>query len=505
MREEEIAQEPYGDSGLRPDVIEFVRNELGWTYPTSIQRAVYPLAVKRHNPQDRCILLDGTRKDGRLYAYIESSIQAHADKERRFRYVRPKAIVLAPSSELARQVAEEFNKFEARFKVKSSLITSDKSIDEQLRGLSTQTDIIISTPGRLHQHLAYIKAQPDPKAVLCMSRLQHFVVDECDKLLSLGFLPEVLNVWESITPPLERHRGRGIQVIVCSATIVQGVHGNMSVPKSVKQIQYEVTSRRKTTLLLYLIRRRGNVSLKNKKTLIFVRTIQRCTRLVERLTALKLRAAELHSKVSPTKRLKVIQGIKLGEIDYIVATDIATRGIDLPILDYVVNFDLPNVPADYVHRVGRVGRAGREGVAVAFVAKDPVAIKHTNAPDATLDEQQMMRDITALLADSFTDKHASKIEKRKIPGPFLDVDSYYELKPIIGDPKYRELAQHAILDSRSRSLLKGEKGGKTPPTEALPEAQYTDLINEFNERAAKKKGVIVTKKEATARLHSKKR
>ncbi|KAJ9090227.1 hypothetical protein DSO57_1004482 [Entomophthora muscae] len=546
---------PYEGLGLRPDVVDVLRNKLGWTYPTSVQAVVYPLANIKKN-----VVASSWTGQGKTGSYMvpiinqilelpptdETSPRRLESLDRKdIRYVRPKAIVLAPSSELARQVAEQFINFGKHFKIKTGLIINDKTIDEQLCDLSSKTDIIVSTPGRLSQHLQYAKSQaekdfpefpksnnqdPDSKAVLCTTRLRHFVVDECDKLLSLGFLPEVLNVWRLASQPLDQERSKKIQVMVCSATLVQEVHGfimklaphhrlvdlnaNMSVPKTVTQIQYDVTSQRKLALLLYLIGRKGNVSLKKKKTLIFVRTIQRCDRLVERLTEKGLKAAALHSDVAPSKRLKALRDLKSGHVDYIVATDIATRGIDLPILDYVVNFDLPHIPADYVHRVGRVGRAGREGVAVTLVAKDPQLIRRHNACDTTLDEQQLMRDISALLAQSATDKHASKLEKRKIPGPFLDVTSFHQIKSIVGDPRYSDLVEHALLEPRSlrkdtplrfkNATGKPAQTSSKPSRVDLPSENYSDLMSSFAKNSAKKQGIVVSKKDATARLRGRK-
>ncbi|KAI9292407.1 P-loop containing nucleoside triphosphate hydrolase protein [Neoconidiobolus thromboides FSU 785] len=524
---EEVPINHFEEFNFRKEILNSINKELGWKYPTTIQRKVFELASTKKN-----IIASAWTGQGKTGAYMipiinqiletTDDIELKSEEADRadINYIRPKAIIMAPSSELARQVYKNFVDFSKDLDIKIGLIINEGSVEEQLESFPKKVDVLVCTPGRMLQHLLFIKNQMEKdypnypiqetkrQSILSMTRVNHFVIDECDKLLSLGHLPDVLGCWELISKPYKQKRLSKIQVMICSATIVKEVHGfimkiaphyklldlneNMGVPKNIKQIRYDVHNQRKSSLLLYLLRRKGKISLKDKKILVFVRTIQKCNRLSEALNAEGFTAASLHADVSPNKRDRVINDFKHGSLNILISTDIATRGLDLTNLNYVINYDLPNVPADYIHRVGRCGRAGREGTAISFVSKDIEEINRGNGMDAIRNEKEIMEQIEKLLEKSYNDKHCSRLETRKIPGPFLDVDDYTVIKKVAVNPSYRYLVQHSSTPKKKNTIKNEAKN------------DYVSLMNKYTENGAKRKGIVISAKDAKASLRGSK-
>jgi ATP-dependent RNA helicase RhlE len=284
-------------------------------------------------------------------------------QQKRHRPVR--ALVLTPTRELAAQVHQNvinYGKFEH---LKSTVIFGGVSQKPQVSSLRSGIDILIATPGRL--------LDLNNQGLLSLKQVEILVLDEADRMLDMGFLRDIKKVMNLI--PAKR------QTLLFSATFskdirklakeflknpisVESTPENTTV-EAIEQQVYRVAKAKKTALLIKLIKDDNW-----EQVLVFTRTKHGANRLVKKLGAANINAAPIHGNKSQTARTKALAGFKSGKVKVLVATDIASRGLDIPLLPHVVNFDLPNISEDYVHRIGRTGRAGASGLAVSLVSAD---------------------------------------------------------------------------------------------------------------------------------------
>lgn len=280
------------------------------------------------------------------------------------RYV--KVLVLVPTRELAIQILEVFQGFNAKLpqKAKIQAVYGGVSINPQMMQLSG-TEILVATPGRLLDLV-------DHNAVK-LSEVETLVLDEADKILSLGFKEEVDKVFALL--PAKR------QNVLFSATLGEDVEGLVSkilsnpvqiqieeeatVPELIKQVAYSIAPEKKGPLLRYLIKT-GDL----QQVLVFASSIRTANNVVGKLSKHGIEAAGLHGEKSQGARTEALKKFKAGKLRVLVATDLASRGIDIKFLPHVINYELPRSPKDYVHRIGRTGRAASEGEAISFVTPD---------------------------------------------------------------------------------------------------------------------------------------
>ena len=282
-----------------------------------------------------------------------------------------RALVLAPTRELAQQILDDMKDLAVHTPVSGAAIYGGVGMGPQEHALRSGVDIIIATPGRLLDHLRNRYAKFD--------KLEHLVLDEADRMLDMGFLPEIRKILRFL--PEKR------QTMFFSATMpppIQALTREMlhnpvfiqkerqSTPASgITQAVYPVSQELKSALLLTLLTR-GDM----KQALVFTRTKHRANRLADFLVRNKVNAERIHGNRSQTQRTAALAGFKSGRFPVLVATDIAARGIDVDALGHVVNFDVPMVPDDYIHRVGRTGRAEATGEAFTFVSRDEESDLH---------------------------------------------------------------------------------------------------------------------------------
>ncbi len=288
-----------------------------------------------------------------------------------------RAVILAPTRELAAQVAENVSVYSQYLPLKCTVIFGGVNINPQMSRLRRGVDIVVATPGRLLDHIQ--------RGTADLSQVEILVLDEADRMLDMGFIHDIRKVLALL--PKER------QNLLFSATFSKQIKGLASgflrspttievarentAAETVDQVIYPVDRVRKRELLSYLIGSRNW-----SQVLVFTRTKHGANRLVKQLEQDGLRAAAIHGNKSQGARTRALAGFKDGSVRVLVATDIAARGIDIDQLPHVVNFELPNVAEDYVHRIGRTGRAGNEGQAVSLVC---------------VDEHQLMRNIERLI------------------------------------------------------------------------------------------------------------
>jgi len=334
--------------------------EQGYTEPTQIQQQAIPAILKGGDVLG--LAQTGTGKTaGFTLPLLQLLASAQATPVRR----AIRALILTPTRELAAQVGDSVKNYGKYLNLKSDIIFGGVSINPQIKAMRQGTDIVISTPGRL---LDLVEQK-----VVDLSKVEILVIDEADRMLDMGFIRDIKKIINLL--PKKRQNmlfsatlSPEIQVIVDSflhnPKIIEVARRN-DTNSSIKQIVHPVDRKRKRELLSFMI---GSQNW--QQILVFTRTKHGANHLCEQLITDGLTAAALHGNKSQGARTRALADFKSGKVRVLVATDIAARGIDIDHLPFVVNFDLPNIPEDYVHRIGRTGRAGNEGVAISLVSHD---------------------------------------------------------------------------------------------------------------------------------------
>ncbi len=344
--------------GLSESLLKAVHAQ-GYDSPTPIQNKAIPPILKGKD-----VLASAQTGTGKTAGFTLPMLQLLSEQKRN-NFRSPRALVLTPTRELAAQVhknVKDYGKFE---RLKSTVIFGGVSQKTQVSSLKSGVDILIATPGRL--------LDLNQQGLLSLQHIEILILDEADRMLDMGFLRDIKKVMSLV--PEKR------QTLLFSATFskdirhlanqllnspvsVESTPENTTV-EAIKQQVYRVAKAKKTDLLIKLIKD-GNWT----QVLVFTRTKHGANKLTKKLEAANISAAPIHGNKSQTARTKALAGFKNGMVKVLVATDIASRGLDIPLLPHVVNFELPNVSEDYVHRIGRTGRAGASGLAVSLVSAD---------------------------------------------------------------------------------------------------------------------------------------
>jgi len=332
----------------------------GYHEPTPIQSGAIPLILEGGD-----LLAGAQTGTGKTAAFALPIVQRLSEKIPKEKRRKPRALVLVPTRELATQVSEQMNAFARRLALRSTMIYGGVTIQAQIERLHRGVDIVVATPGRLLDHAE--------RGTINLSRIEVLVLDEADRMLDLGFIDDIRKVAEYLPPKR--------QTLLFSATysknIKQLADQLLNHPRrievarpniaaaAVTQELYEVERSRKREMLSFLIRKGGW-----NQVLVFARTRYGADKLTEELLLDGIKAAAIHSNKSQSIRNRTLADFKHGEFRVLVATDVAARGLDIERLPHVVNYDLPQVAEDYVHRIGRTGRAGEVGVAVSLVSAE---------------------------------------------------------------------------------------------------------------------------------------
>ncbi len=325
--------------------------------PTSIQERAIPSILA-----GRDLLGCAQTGTGKTAAFAIPILQILSQERRTTRAAHQiRALILAPTRELAIQIKDSFEAYGQYLSLRTVVIYGGVSQNNQTDALRAGVDILVATPGRLLDltNQGYIK----------LHSVELFVLDEADRMLDMGMVQDV----KRIIAQLPRKR----QNLLFSATMPQevsqlvnsiltdpvkiDVKHNSSTAKKIKQVLYFVDGKDKITLLFHLLKSKSIVS-----ALVFTRTKQRADKVAKALQKEGIKAQAIHGDKSQNARQRVLTGFKNMEFRVLVATDVAARGIDVDELSHVVNFDLPNIPETYVHRIGRTGRAGMTGTAISF-------------------------------------------------------------------------------------------------------------------------------------------
>jgi ATP-dependent RNA helicase RhlE len=362
----------FSDLGLKPELLRAVADK-GYDTPSPIQREAIPAVL-----QGRDILAGAQTGTGKTAGFVLPILERLSASTQR--HSKPRALVLAPTRELAAQVAQSARDYGRYLQLNTQVVFGGVNINPQISALRRGCDIIVATPGRLLD-LANQRAAD-------LSGIEVLVLDEADRMLDMGFIHDIKRVIKLL--PQKR------QNLMFSATYSDDIrtlaerllHNPISVqvaPRNapielVTQRAYRVQKDMKRHLLVHLI-----LEGQWRQVLVFTRTKHGANRLTQQLSGAGVSAAAIHGNKSQGARVRALEDFKAGRIIALVATEVAARGLDIKELPHVVNYELPNVPEDYVHRIGRTGRAGAEGEAVSLVSSD---------------ENAFLRDIERLLKRS---------------------------------------------------------------------------------------------------------
>jgi len=357
--------------GLSTKLLRAV-SEKGYSEPTPIQLEAIPVILKGRDVMGGA--QTGTGKTaGFTLPLLHRLIKKAPNKGNR----PVRALILTPTRELAAQIGESVETYGKYLPLKSTIVFGGVNINPQIAKLRRGVDILIATPGRLLDHLN--------QKTVDLSKIDILVLDEADRMLDMGFIHDVRKVLKLLPPK----RQNLLFSATFSSAIKKLADGLLNSPvlvevarqnlesENVDQLIHPVDRERKHELLSHLI------SSQNwQRALVFTRTKHGANRLTKQLEKKGIRAAAIHGNKSQGARTLALANFKDGSVRILVATDIAARGLDIDQLPHVVNFDLPSVPEDYVHRIGRTGRAGREGKAMSLVC---------------IDEKKLLSDIESLL------------------------------------------------------------------------------------------------------------
>ncbi|MEM9088693.1 MAG: DEAD/DEAH box helicase [Cyanobacteria bacterium P01_F01_bin.53] len=410
-------ESPFGALGLRAEILRAVA-EQGYTEPTPIQRQSIPIVVRGQD-----VMASAQTGTGKTAGFTLPLLQrlcedlppqkmppegtppakaapskANSNKPilRKDRGKGPskggrrpiRALIVTPTRELAAQVGESVTTYSQYLPIRSTVIFGGVKINPQISRLKQGVDVLIATPGRLLDHVN--------QQTLDLSKVEILVLDEADRMLDMGFIHDIRKILALVaedrqtllySATFSRPIKKLADSFLRSPELIEVARSN-SAAETVDQVVYPVDRVRKSALLSFIIGSRNW-----RQVLVFTRTKHGANRLTKHLQKDGLTAAAIHGNKSQGARTRALAAFKSGDVRVLVATDIAARGLDIDMLPHVVNFELPNVAEDYVHRIGRTGRAGNEGQAVSLVC---------------IDENGLLRGIERLLK--------KEIPKEIIPG-----------------------------------------------------------------------------------------
>jgi ATP-dependent RNA helicase RhlE len=360
----------FTDLALAPELLHAVR-DAGYTYPTPIQEEAIPLALAGRDLIG--LAQTGTGKTaGFTLPIIHNLISTPLADAEGAPVHRVRVLILTPTRELAAQVEESFRKYGKYTDLRVVPVFGGVGLDPQSKALRRGVDVVVATPGRLLDHMERQNVAFDDLEVL--------VLDEADRMLDMGFAPQLNRIVGEIPP----YR----QTLLFSATmppevealarkylrkpVVVQVGRRSEAASTVTHAVYPVPRDRKTTLLAELLKRPDMDSV-----LIFTRTKHGADRVVRHLEDVGIAATAMHADKSQGERTRALEDFKSGKVRVLVATDIAQRGLDVSGISHVINYDVPQQPEDYVHRIGRTGRAAATGDAYTFMSPDEIAMVRT--------------------------------------------------------------------------------------------------------------------------------
>ena len=360
----------FNELGLMPSLLKAV-NEKGYTDPSPIQEKAIPLILRRKD-----VLASAQTGTGKTAGFTLPLLQI-LSKQSNSNHRKIKALILTPTRELAAQIYDNVIEYSRHLELRSSVIFGGVNQKPQVSKIRSGIDILIATPGRL--------LDLENQRLLSLRNVEILVLDEADRMLDMGFqrdINKIMNLLPSkrqnllFSATFSKEIKRLAKGILNDPAMVETSPQNTTV-EAIVQYVYNVDKNKKSSLIIQLIKEG-----KWKQVLVFTRTKHGANNLCKKMIKADISAAAIHGNKSQGARTRALAGFKDGSVEILVATDIAARGLDIPLLPHVINFELPNIPEDYVHRIGRTGRAGAKGEAISLVC---------------IDEKQYLKDIEKLV------------------------------------------------------------------------------------------------------------
>jgi ATP-dependent RNA helicase RhlE len=349
----------FSDLNLNESLLKAIKDQ-GYTTPTPVQAQAIPFIL-----EGRDMLAGAQTGTGKTAGFTLPMLQILSEQKMAKNHRKIRALILTPTRELAAQVADSVKIYGKYLPLKSAVIFGGVGINPQITMLRNGIDILIATPGRLLDHVG--------QGTVDLSAVEVFVLDEADRMLDMGFIRDirrVITILPKVRQNLMFSATYSDEIKTLANTLLRNpaeveVARRNTSSELVSQSVILVDCKRKSALL-------GELIVKNKweQVLVFTRTKHGANKLTEYLQKIGVTAAAIHGNKSQAARTKALNDFKLSSVRVLVATDIAARGIDIDALPHVVNFELPNIAEDYVHRIGRTGRAGCEGEALSLVCVD---------------------------------------------------------------------------------------------------------------------------------------
>ena len=354
----------FADLGLSQPVLQALDMK-GYTIPTPIQAQAIPAVLK-----GRDLLGIAQTGTGKTAAFMLPSIDRLREADKQIPFKSCRMLVLAPTRELAVQIADSAKDYGALAGLKVQCIVGGTSVGKDRNKLHRGTDILVATPGRLLDLV-------DQKA-FNLNGIEVLVLDEADQMLDLGFIHALRKIRE--LAPKDRQTlffsatmPKAIKELVsgyCHNPVQVSVTPESTTAERIDQYLFMVQQDEKLSLLQMILQRRHRVPGEFERILIFTRTKHGADRVVKKLAHAGIESNAIHGNKSQPQRQRALDEFRKARVPILIATDVAARGIDIPGVSHVINYELPNVPEQYVHRIGRTARAGREGIAIAFCAED---------------------------------------------------------------------------------------------------------------------------------------
>lgn len=386
--------------GLSTDLLRAISDQ-GYIKPTPIQEQAIPVILQGNDVMGGA--QTGTGKTASFILPMLRKLEIYANNSMSPAKHPIRALILVPTRELAVQVYESVRTYGKYSSLKPTVIYGGVSINAQIDAIRSGIEILVATPGRLLDHLQ--------QKIVTLTKVEILILDEADRMLDMGFLPDI----KQIIQQLPEHR----QNLMFSATfseeikklankilkkpILIEVAKQNSISELITHVVYRVESIKKQELLIFLIKQKDL-----QQVLVFTRTKQGTDRLVQQLSRNGISSAAIHGDRNQLQRTQALNSFKQGLIRVLVATDVAARGLDIEELTYVINFELPNNPEDYIHRIGRTGRAGAKGFAISLVSKE---------------ENKLLLGVEKLLKTKVKIEEIKEFELKRAPSKISDMDS----------------------------------------------------------------------------------
>jgi ATP-dependent RNA helicase DeaD len=435
----------FADLDLNRHILKAI-STVGFEEPTPIQLEAIPIMLS-----GRDLIAQAQTGTGKTAAFALPIIQRLKTDAK-----LPQALVLAPTRELAVQVAETFHQLGRTRNIRSLAVYGGQPIERQLRALRYPVDVVVGTPGRLMDHIR--------RETLDLRQVRTVVLDEADEMLDMGFIEDIEWILERV--PAER------QTALFSATmpsrIIALARRHLNDPERVaiqpehvtveltRQAYYEVTPRAKLDTLTRIL------DIENPNSaIIFCRTKREVDELTQKLQSLGYPAEALHGDLSQTQRDRVMARFRRNQAELLVATDVAARGIDVENISHVFNYDIPNDPESYVHRIGRTGRAGRAGTAITLVT--PRERRHLRAIEYATSQRMERRPIPT--REEVASRHREVLATEIIKT--IDEDGWERALPVVDD-LMDEFPPERIAAAALTLLMK--ERGMTEPSQPVPVA-----------------------------------